>query len=348
MAVGQNGLHAGLSYLAVGRETTLGSYNTCTAALDFLSSSLKTTKERKTIEEISISRTFIKDIGLGKKVEGEIEFNFRPRLTSSGYFLQNAFGGTVTTATVTGETAGGGGLDHTFAIGSMNQSFPSLCINMRKGPATLGRVFEYSGMRVNEYTLSAEIDEPLKVNVGLIGFDSTQTSNDVSSSLTAIDVDCLSFVNGRFSVEATFASLTSTSFWHVTSFEFKISNSLKADESRRIGSDILTDLPPGMATFELSATIRFDTTTAYDAMIAETVLAAEFEFLGDTLSGSVAREGIKFRFPKVTIMEAGDPEIGGPDEILTSDVVFNVLRDASSATGYAVQAVMTSDITSFA
>lgn len=348
MAVGQNGLHAGLSYLAVGRETTLGSYNTCTAQLDFISASLKTTKERKIIEEISNSRVFTKDLGMAKKIEGEVEFNFRPRLTSSGYLLQNAFGGTISTATTTSETIGGGGLDHTFEIGAMNQSFPSMCFNMRKGPATTGRVFEYNGLRVNEYGLTAELDEPLKVNVGVIGFDSTQTSNDVSGSLTAINVDCLSFVNGRFSVESTFASLTSTSFWHVESFEFKISNSLKADESRRIGSDILVDLPPGMATFELGATIRFDTTTAYDAMLAETVLAAEFEFQGDTISGSVAREGIKFRFPKVTISEAGDPEIGGPDEILKSDVVFNVLRDASSATGYAVQAVMTSDITSFA
>jgi hypothetical protein len=347
MAVGQNALHAGLSYLAVGRETTLGTYDTCTSQLEFLSASLKTTKERKILEEIARDRTYAKDLGLMKVVEGDVEHYFKPDQTASAYILQNAFGGTVTTATATGETAGGAALSHTFAIGSMNQSYPSLCLNMRKGPSSSGRVFQYSGARVNEYTFSAELEEPLKVSQSFICMDSTQVSNDVSSALShSASTPCLSFTNGRFSVESTFGSLTSTSFWHVESFEFKISNSLKSDDSRRIGSDILQDLPPGMAAFELSATIRFDTTTAYDAMLAETELAAEFEFLGDTLGTSIIRRGINLQFPKVTISEAGDPEIGGPDEVLKSDVTFMVLRDIGQS--FACQAILTNAVSSYA
>jgi hypothetical protein len=69
--------------------------------------------------------------------------------------------------------------------------------------------------------------------------------------------------------------------------------------------------------------------------------SAEFEFLGATLAGSSVRKGIKFVFPKVYIKDAGDPEIGGPEEILVSEIAFDVLRDASSTGGYAVTAIVT-------
>ena len=65
------------------------------------------------------------------------------------------------------------------------------------------------------------------------------------------------------------------------------------------------------------------------------------------MSGSAIREGLKINFPLVQINDAGDPEIGGPDEILTSEVVFHVLRDDSSATGYAMQAVLTNNIQNY-
>jgi len=94
--------------------------------------------------------------------------------------------------------------------------------------------------------------------------------------------------------------------------------------------------------------MRFDTTTAYAAMLANTNYSAQLEFLGDTLSTSIIRRGIKFNMPNIRIMDAGDPEIGGPDELLISEVTFAVLRDASSATGYALQAQVTNTKSSYA
>ena len=350
MAVGGSStpLLGGLSYVAVGKETTTGTYNTCTAGLDFRSTSIKTQKDSKILEQIERSRTYSKRLSLGKTVGGDIEWYFRPLETADGFILQNVFGGTVTTSTFTSETTGGGALDHVFSVGNFDQSWPSLCLNIRKEPGTTGRIFEYSGVRVNELTISGEIDEPLMCAVNVIGMDSTQNSNDIESVLTTTANEVLSFVNGRLSVETTFAGLTATSFWHIQSFEFKLNNNLKGgNESRRIGSDILDVLPAGMQTYQLSAQIRFDTTTAYDAMIAGTEYSAEVEFLGNTISGSIARQGLLVEFQKVQIKEAGDPEISGPDGILTSQVVFDVLRD-ESATGYAVQATLTNDITSYA
>lgn len=352
MAVGAGGLISGLSYLAIGREITLGTYNTCTAGLDFLSCSLKVLKENKILEQVERSRSFSKRISLGKVVEGELEYYYQPRLDACNFMLQNFFGGTITSATASGETTGAGAnsaMVHTFNVGSMDQSYPSLCINVRKGASSVGKVFQYNGARIDEMMFTAELNEPLKASSSFVCIDATQTSNDVESVSAIPTSAVLSFVDGRFSVEPTFASLTSTSFWNVISTEFGWANSLKKDDdSRRIGSDTLVVLPPGVTQFTLNCKVRFDTTTAYDAMINATQLACQLEFLGPTLPSSAIRQGIKFNFPKVFISDAGDPEIGGPDNLLTSDVTFHVLRDDSSSTGYAVQALVTNQKTSYA
>lgn len=350
MSVGDSALIAGLSYLAFGRETVTGSYNTCTAGLNFMSASFKTMKENRAIEEINGSRAYNRNFQNGKVVEGELEFLVEPRRTAFGYMLQNWMGGTVTSATATGETAGAGAssaMTHTFILGNMDQSYASLCVNHRKGPATGGKVFNYSGAKVNELTFNAEINEPLVASASLICFDSTQVSNDVEAAIVFQTATALSFVAGRLSIETAFASLTTTSFWHMVSVEFGHSNNLKADDdSRRIGSDILAVLPASMIEFTLNARVRFNTTTAYDAMMASTELAAELEFLGPTLPGSAIRQGLKFQYPKVIVADAGDPEVSGPNEMLMSDVKFLVLKDDSSATGYAMRCLLTNNTTS--
>lgn len=349
MAVGAGALVGNLSYLAVGREITYGTYASCTAGLNFLSESLKTTKDVKILEEIQTSRTNSNFISLGKTIEGDVEFYFSPINSACNYLLHNAFGGgAISTATATGETVGGAGFTHTVSINNFLTTYSSLSFNIRKGQATDGKVFEYSGLRANELTFSAEIDEALKCSISLIGKDSTSTSNDVSGAISTLTQNPLSFVNGRFSIETGTAALTTTSFWHVQSFEFKVSNNLNSDSgARRIGSDTLQVLPAGMANFELKATIRFDTTTAFDAMIAGTRLAGEFEFLGNTMATSVIREGIKLTMPYLIISDAGDPEIGGPNEVLTSEVTFKVLRDPTTS-GYAVKALVTNNTSTYA
>jgi len=223
------------------------------------------------------------------------------------------------------------------------QTNKSVCINLRKGESAGGMVFEYSGLRVNELGLTAEIDDALKCSVSMMGKDSTQTSNDVAGVITGLQSKCLSFSRGRFSTENTFASLTSTSFWHVQSIEFGITNSLKSDtDSRRIGSDVLDVIPQGIAAFTLNVSMRFDTLTSYNAMLNESTLSAQFFFDGDTLTASsIIRESLRLDFPRVFVNNAGDPEIGGPDEVIKADIEFLILRDISSATGFAVQALLT-------
>ncbi len=342
MAVGQGSRQGYESYMAVGRETTYGTYSTCTSALHFESDGFKLSQNGKIIEQVTGDRTYAKRVKLGKVVGGEVSGYFYCEALADNYILQNAFGGAITSATATGETAGGAAFTHTIEIGDMENSYTSLCFNERKGGSSDGQVFEYNGGRVNEFTLSQEIDDALKFSSSIVCKDATATSNDVESAFGVIDCEPLNFIDGRISVETTFAGLTSTSFWHVQSVTFGVGNSLKSEsEARRIGSDTLDVLPAGVASFTFNATIRFDTTTAYDAMLAETQLSAQLEWQGSTLAGSVIRRGMKINMPVVYIDEAGLPEIGGPDEVLTSEVTFHVLRDDSSASSYAVQAEVT-------
>lgn len=339
MAVGQGHLVGNLSYVALGRELTYGTYNTATSGLNVMSESLKVTKETKILEEMQTSRTNSNFIQLGRSIEGEMEFIFSPKSEACNYLLHNAFGGgAVVSATATGETAGGLAFSHTVSVNNFLTTYSSLCVNIRKGDATGGKIFQYSGLRVDSLSLTAEIDEPLMASASLVGKDFTATGSDVSGAITTLTQTPLSFVNGRFSVETAVASLTTTSYWHVQNVEFSISNNLSGDSSsRRIGTDTLDVLPAGLASFELKVSMRFDTTTAIDAMMAGTRLAGQFVFEGPTLTGSAIRESVQLTFPYLIVMDAGDPEIGGPNEILASEVTFAVLRDPTSS-GYAVQA----------
>ncbi len=351
MSVGQGALVGNLSYLAVGREITYGTYVTGTAAINFLQASLMMKRQTKVLEEIQTTRTSSNSIGLGRTVSGDVEFYYSPMNLACNYLLQNAFGGgPVSSATATGETAGGTAFSHIVSIANFDATYSSLSVNVRKGQATDGKVFEYCGLRTETLAIKAKVDEPMIMTVSLVGKDASITANDISGSIVStLNQVPLSFINGRFSVENSPGSLTTSSFWHVESFEFKLKNNLKSDAgSRRIGTDTLQVLPAGMAQFELKASIRFDTTTAYSAMLASTRLAAEFEFLGDTVAASsVIRQGIKMTFPYVIISDAGDPAIGGPNDVLKSDVVFTVLRDPTTS-GYALKAIVTNATSSYA
>lgn len=348
MAVGDSALIKGLSYLGVGRETTFGTFNTLLSGLDFISHSIKTQKDSKILDQVERSRTLSKRIQLSKQVGGEVSWYLRPMQTADCFLIHNAFGGAlITSTTVTAETVGGGGMDHVVTTGNFDLTYSSLCMNARKGGSTGGIIWQYHGIRTEELTISAAIDEPVMCAASIVCRDSTQVTSNIETQLTTTSNPILSFVDGRVSVETTFASLTTSSIWNVQSVEFKVKNNLKTGaESRRIGTDILTVLPPGLQTYELSMNIRFDTTTAWSAMINATRLAAELEFLGPTITGSVARQGLLLEFQEIYVKDAGDPEVSGPDGILTSQVTFDVMRD-ESASGYAVRATVTNNIANF-
>lgn len=346
--VGEGALIGALSYLAVGREAVFKTYNTCTALLPILSNGLATTQETKVLEEINGTRTYNAKIQASRRVEGEVEFYVYPGATSTAFLLQNAFGGTISSATATGELTAGTAYEHTFEIGNFNQTYSSICLNNRKGDDVNGKVFQYNGGRLSELMFTAEIDEALMGNATVMAVDSTSGGTDISAALLSGRFEALSFIGGRVSIEASMGAMTTSSYWHVQSVEFGINNGLKNDESSgRIGSALLDVLPAGIAGFTFNLTMRFDTTTAYDAMKSGNRFSAELEFLGSTIPGSTLRESLKFQMPKVYFNEAPEPEIGGPDETLVSECSLVILRDTDTTTGYAMRAVLRNGIASY-
>lgn len=345
---GANALEAMYSYIGVGRETTWGTGVTAPSGLNFLSSSLKTMKDNKLLEQVERDRVYSQSIRMGKVVSGAVEFYYDPECPAANYLLQNAMGGSISTATNAGETTGGTGYEHTFGIGNIAlQSYSGITINSRKGDSTNGKVFEYYGGRVNEMVVSSELDEALKISADMIFQDSTQNSNDIESALVNFQSNTISFIGGQFTVDDSVGSIGTTS-WQVQSFELTISNNLKSDnESRRIGSDLLSVLPAGIASLVLSVNMRFDTLTAYDAMLNGTNYTGQLLFSGDTMAGSNIARSIGFNMPRLQVKDAGDPEIGGPDGFLVSNVIFDVLKDASSSSGYALNCVVNNLVSSY-
>ncbi len=349
MADGANANVGFGSWLLFGRELTFKTGVTATAQLDFKSAKFSNKKDSKIIEAVRNSRTMVDRIGLGRVVEGEVEYHMSSDNEAGVYLLHNAMGGgTVAMATAAGDTVGAGVIDHVFSVNGFDATYSSLCINHRKGNTTHGKIFDYVGARVDELSLKAALDEPLMASAKMIMCDVT-TGADLSALLTTTSGQTpLSFVNMSFSVENTFASITAGSFWHVQSFDWKVSNSLKGDsDSRRIGSDVLQVLPPGVASFELSCSMRFDTLTAYNAMLNETQMAGQLIFQGATITGSKMPMLIKIDMPRLFVQDSGDPEIGGPDEVLKANVKFMVLQDDSTSTGYACKATVRNKTTSY-
>lgn len=345
--VGQEALVGMLSYMAVGRETTYGVYTTATAGVNMLTNSFNTNKEVTVLEEIQTSRTNSNHIYLGKVVEGDTEFYFSPRSTGCLYMLQNAFGGSNFVSSTLSVNTAGAAYQHILDIGTFQSTYSSLCFNVRKGESGTGKVTQYSGGRVNEMGFAAEIDDALRSTVSMIFKDSTIGGTDVSAVLSSCEQGPLSFVSGRLSIEESQAGVTTSSYWHVSSINFAMNNNLMADSgSRRIGSDTLQVLPAGLVGFTFDVTMRYDTTTAYDAMMNNTRLYGEFMFEGDTLAGTTIRQSVKLAFTNLRITNAGDPEIGGPNEMLTSQVSFAVLRGGCTTTAFACQATVVNDLAS--
>lgn len=333
------------SFLAIGREATFKTYATVTAGLEFTKAKFITKKDSKEIDAVRNSRTMIDRIGLSRKVTGDVDFYMAADSDGCQYLLQNAMGGGVTggtiiSATGSGDTTGASAIEHLVSVAPFDVTYSSLCITHRKGDATNGRTFDYSGVRVDQLGLKAKVDDALMCNASMIIVDSTSTTAAAAAAAALFTPTMkqtpLNFTNMRFSCENSFNSLTAAAFWHVQSIDFSIKNNLKSDASaRRIGSELLQVLPPGMASFELKVGMRWDTLTAYNAMLNETGLAAQMSFQGPTITGSKLPYEMRIDLPRVYIKDAGDPEVSGPDEILKSEITFMVLQDNSTTTGYA-------------
>lgn len=323
MAVGGDSRAAVRSYLAVGKETTFGTYASATTAVSFVSSSFRTDVDTQKLDEIGINRGYIKRVTLGKNVQGSLETFFHPE--ESALILAAALGGPiVSTASTTAiyHSITAGNFDTTTAI-------RSLSFNFRKGESD---VFHYQGGRINSLKLTGNVGEPVNMEVEFIFKDSTLLSDDIANSITYSTVAPFTFVNGAFRYNSSeTAAATSTSNEPIQSFELTINNNVISDENARsLGTSLVDILPVTRREVEFKVNNRWDTTTTFNRFIQATQGAIELNFAAGSITATDGYRAI-IRMPKVYNV-TGDTEIGGSDEILTSEITFDVIVDGNPNT----------------
>lgn len=324
MAVGDEAKAAVNSYVALGKETTWGTYASATTAVESLSCSFKIERDSMKVDALGRNRGFSRRLFLDKKVGGSLEANFHPE--ESVLLMATTLGGGIATTSISGAFI------HSLTAGNLDTSPSSLSFNVRKSDAF---TFRYSGGRINVLKISGAIGEPIKMSAEIIFKDATQQADDIVASLSISTYRPFTYVDGtyRYSSTETLAD-TTTAAEPIQAFELTINNNLSSDkEARKLGSEVLSVLPAKRREVELKITQRFDTTTTLNRFIQATQGAVVLTFDADTIGSSAFTNKCTMRFPKV-FMNSSDPELKGPDGILQAEISFDVMVDSpATSTG---------------
>lgn len=317
MAIGDGAQVGVQSYVALGKESTYGTYASATTAIEAISCTFRTDIESEKLETFGPNRGYTKRVQKNKMVGGTLEKYAHPE---DLLILISALGGgfSFTSATSAGIFS--------MSSGNFDTAPSSLSFNVRKGDT---HVWRYMGGRVNALTVSANVGEVVKLSAEYIFKDSTQLSDNIAGILSISSYAPFVYDEGVFRYNTTeTTAATSTSEERIQGFELTINNNL--EEGRELGSDILRVLPPKRRNVEFKINQRFDTSTSYARFIQATQGAVELKFSGSAISSEHNNE-MTIRMPKV-FLNSPDPEIGGADELLSSEIVYDVLVDSPNTT----------------
>ena len=319
MTVGNDAELGVNSYVAFWKETTWGVFpatgSTNASTMEPLTIGFKTEITNQKLETISRNRGFTKRVQLDKMVAGSLEQFLHPE--ESVLPLAVAMGGGIVSGSLSG------GFIHSLSSGNFDTDAASLSFQVRKG---LTHHWQYTGGRVNNCVITANVGEPVKVAYEFMFKDSTQTGSDISGDLSISATLPFTYVQGNYRYADTEASLTSTAIECITGFELAINNNLKNDATARcIGSNVLAVLPPTRRAIEFKITQRFDTLTAWNRFINNDQGSIDLFFEGQSVS---AKQNFtcQITLPKVHV-NTPDPEVTGPNDILTPEITFDVLVD---------------------
>lgn len=322
MSVGDFAEAATRSYVALGKESTFGTYASATTAVEAISCGFIVERESQKIEAIGPSRAMITRVQLEQTVSGPLETNLHPH--QSVLLIANAMGGGIASSV----TAVAGTYTHSITAGNFDTMASSLSFNVRKGSTLTWR---YLGGRVNEMKIVGEVGSPIVATFDFFFRDATQTADDIATTLSISAVLPFTFVQGVYRYAATEATVpTTTAQEPIQGFELTVSNNIATGpEARQLGSNLHTVLPATKRNVELVINQRFDTTTAYQRMLQATQGSVELFFRGATITSSSAVDAFyecTIRFPKV-YYQAADTVLEGANEVLTMEIPLDVVSD---------------------
>ena len=340
MTIGNNYEMGVNSYVALFKESTYGTYPATVATgastIEPLTIGIKTEIESQKLETISMNRGATKRVQLNKNVSGSMEQYLHP--TESPLLMAVCMGGGIVTSSLTGAYT------HSLTAGNFDTTPSSISMMVRKGATNH---WQYTGGRVNQMTISGNVGEVVKVAYEMIFRDSTQAGTSIVSSLSISSLLPFTYVDGSYRYAATEAALTSTASEKITGFELVVNNNMKSDaDARGLGSNVIDILPPTRRTVEFKITQRFDTTTAWNRFVQNTQGSIELLFQGATITADNLNS-CRIVMPKVFV-NTPDPEVTGPNDLLMSEISFDVLVDNPlTTTGKDIAITFINDVASY-
>lgn len=324
------------SYVGLAPETEWGTHITATTFFEYSSESFKKTRDPKVIEALgSTGRNPLKRFLGNKIVVGSIECNLNIMEDACAHIINNAIGGKVTSALLTGGSATDtSSYEHDLSQGAFDGTVTSLSMLTRKGP---GQLFEWNGCRVN--SLSIKVDgpgAPVVMSAELIGKDGTVSTDEptvvINANRPLLGQD-VSFYSADSEGALWAGSGTAET---ILGFEFNYNNNLISDDNaRQLGSVELGVLPAGKATASLKIKMRYDTaTTIYDRAFGESeaaymILITSNITLGTDDDDTSASMAIVLPCAYVDT-EGVIPEVGDPG-ILLQEVMLTPLQPSTDA-----------------
>lgn len=343
MAVGDQAKAGVQSYVAFFLESTWGTYPASAATnastMEPLSFNFKTNIKSELIDSINKNRGFTKRVQLDKEVAGSLEHYMHP-IESPRLFAVCLGGGITSTGTSTT------GWTHSITAGNFDTNNSSISFNVRKGDA---HTWGYTGGRVNTLKISGNVGEIVKASYDFVFKDSTQGITDINASLSISAVLPFTYVQGVYRYQSTEAlANTTTAEEPIQGFELTINNNMKTDkDARQLGSNLLSVLPATRRKIELKVMQRWDTTTNWNRFIQATQGSIELVFTGSAITIGTNYQCF-IRLPKV-FMNSPEPEVPGPNDILKSEINFDVLVDSpSTTTGKDIGVTFINDVSSYA
>lgn len=328
MAVGDLARVGVNSYIAYRQESTYGTYAVTTTAMHMYvptSIGIKTELETMKLDQLSLNRGFTHQVQLDKTVGGSLEGFLHPE--ESLHFLINAMGGRYTFNSLT--SAG----DHSITAGNFTASdtVVSLSMYVAKGEQHSWRLV---GGVIDSLKISAAIGEPVKMSAEFVFQDSSISAADtLSASLSISTLAPFIYVDGVYRYQSTEALAdTTTANEPIQAFELEIKNNLVTDDAaRQLGTRILSRRPPATRReVNLKITQRFDTTTAFDRFVQNTAGAVQILLTGESITAEFTRRMI-INMPSVRVKNS-DPVVEGANEVLQSEIEFDVLVSGNAAT----------------
>lgn len=263
-------LFAQNSFLRVGEETSWGGgFNGSNHQdIKMISSTLQIVQERERTTHLSVptsgmqSGTFEGFRNAGGSIDIPAYYD------GIGVLVKAALGAVAS-------TTGSAPYTHTYTPAA---SLPSLSIQFQRGTNLANSMEDFSGLKVNTMTISAEAGSEMTISFDLIGKDASARTTNITSDFPAHD-EVLHFEAGDLTLGSSF----SPTALQIRSFELTLSNAIDRRNllgSKLTGEPVFTDLR------EVTMSVTCDVTdnTLYNASLTGTTDDVSLQFTRTALS----------------------------------------------------------------